>query len=82
MMPRVSLQLQQVIATQQSMMLPNASNATDLDNTSMMGMMRMSRMTMGMRRMMMLRMTMLRRRATMLMSMIMMLRRRMTQMGR
>ena len=40
MMPRVSLQLQQVIATQQSMMLPNA-NATDLDNMSMMGMMRM-----------------------------------------
>ena len=73
MMPRVSLQLQQVIATQQSMMLPNA-NATDLDNMSMMGMMRMSRMTMGMRRMMMLRMTMLRRRATMLM--------RMTQMNR
>ena len=31
MMPRVSLQLQQVIATQQSMMLPNA-NATDLDD--------------------------------------------------
>ena len=63
MMPRVSLQLQQVIATQQSMMLPNA-NATDLDNMSMMGIMKMSRMTMGMRRMMMLRMTMLRRRMT------------------
>ena len=50
------------------MMLPNA-NATDLDNMSMMGIMKMSRMTMGMRRMMVRRMMML-------------MMRRMTQMGR